>query len=108
VVALRWDDIDLTMGRLHVRRATGGDAKRASKQRSSAGSGLAQPALSAPSDIRRRRWRDLAPVLRDLQRQGLSLRGIGAELTNRKVPTLRGGAWHPQLVARVLQRIQAV
>jgi DNA invertase Pin-like site-specific DNA recombinase len=51
---------------------------------------------------------DLAPVLRDLQRQGLSLRGIAAELTKRKVPTLRGGAWHPQLVARVLQRLQAV
>ena len=26
VVALRWDDIDLTSGRLHVRRAKGGDA----------------------------------------------------------------------------------
>jgi integrase len=25
VVALRWDDIDLTTGRLHVRRAKGGD-----------------------------------------------------------------------------------
>ena len=26
MVALRWDDIDLTTGRLHVRRAKGGDA----------------------------------------------------------------------------------
>ena len=26
LVALRWDDIDLTTGRLHVRRAKGGDA----------------------------------------------------------------------------------
>ena len=26
IVALRWDDIDLTTGRLHVRRAKGGDA----------------------------------------------------------------------------------
>jgi len=26
VVVLRWDDIDLTTGRLHARRATGGDA----------------------------------------------------------------------------------
>jgi hypothetical protein len=51
---------------------------------------------------------DLAPVLRDLQQQGLSLRGIAAELTKRKVPTLRGGAWHPELVSRVLQRIRAV
>ena len=28
LVALRWDDIDLTTGRLHVRRAKGGDASR--------------------------------------------------------------------------------
>jgi integrase len=26
LVVLRWDDIDLTTGRLHVRRAKGGDA----------------------------------------------------------------------------------
>src|ERR1700680_1026663 len=26
IVALRWDDVDLTTGRLHVRRAKGGDA----------------------------------------------------------------------------------
>jgi DNA invertase Pin-like site-specific DNA recombinase len=38
---------------------------------------------------------DLAPVLRNLQQQGLSLRGIAAELTKRRVPTPRGGAWHP-------------
>jgi hypothetical protein len=30
------------------------------------------------------------------------------ELTRRKVPTPRGGAWHPQLVARVLLRVEAV
>jgi DNA invertase Pin-like site-specific DNA recombinase len=51
---------------------------------------------------------DLSPVLRNLQQQGLSLRGIAAELTKRKVPTLRGGMWHPQLVARVLERLEAV
>ena len=48
---------------------------------------------------------NLAPVLQDLQQQGLSLRGIAAELTKRKVPALRGGMWHPQLVARVLERL---
>jgi Recombinase len=48
---------------------------------------------------------DLAPVLRNLQQQGLSLRGIAAALTKRRVPTPRGGAWHPQLVARVLERL---
>jgi DNA invertase Pin-like site-specific DNA recombinase len=48
---------------------------------------------------------ELAPVLRDLKQQGLSLRGMAAELTKRRVPTARGGAWHPQLVARVLERL---
>jgi hypothetical protein len=47
----------------------------------------------------------LAPVLRDLQQQGFSLRGMAAELTKRRVPTQKGGAWHPQLVARVLERL---
>ena len=51
---------------------------------------------------------DLAPVLRDLKQQGLSLRGMAAELTKRRVPTPRGGAWHPQLVARVLERLEGV
>jgi hypothetical protein len=50
---------------------------------------------------------ELAPILRDLQQQGLSLRGIAAELTKRCVPTLGGGVWHPQLVARVLERLGA-
>jgi DNA invertase Pin-like site-specific DNA recombinase len=49
---------------------------------------------------------ELAPVLGDLKQQGLSLRGIAAELTKRRVPTPRGGAWHPQLVARVLERLE--
>jgi DNA invertase Pin-like site-specific DNA recombinase len=49
---------------------------------------------------------ELAPILRDLKQQGLSLRGIAAALTKRRVPTPRGGTWHPQLVARVLERLQ--
>jgi hypothetical protein len=36
----------------------------------------------------------------------LSLRSIAAELTKRRVPTPRSGAWHPQLVARVLERLE--
>jgi DNA invertase Pin-like site-specific DNA recombinase len=56
----------------------------------------------------RRRAAELAPVLRDLKQQGLSLRGMAAELTKRRVPTARGGAWHPQLVARVLERLEDV
>ena len=34
-----------------------------------------------------------------------SMRGIAVELDKRKVPTPRGGAWHPQLVARVVRRL---
>ena len=49
---------------------------------------------------------ELAPILRDLKQQGLSLRSIAAELTKRRVPTPRSGAWHPQLVARVLERLE--
>jgi len=33
------------------------------------------------------------------------MRGIAAELEKRKVETPRGGAWHPQLVKRVVQRL---
>ena len=49
---------------------------------------------------------ELAPILSDLKKQGLSLRAIAVELSKRKVPTPRGGAWHPQLVARVLERLE--
>jgi DNA invertase Pin-like site-specific DNA recombinase len=48
---------------------------------------------------------ELAPILRDLKNQGLSLRSIAAELTRIALPTPRGGAWHPQLVARLLARL---
>jgi hypothetical protein len=36
-----------------------------------------------------------APIIRQLQRDGYSMRGIAAELEKRKVQTPRGGAWHP-------------
>jgi DNA invertase Pin-like site-specific DNA recombinase len=49
---------------------------------------------------------ELGPVLCDLKKNGLSLRAMAAELTKRRVPTPRGGAWHPQLVARVLERLE--
>jgi DNA invertase Pin-like site-specific DNA recombinase len=51
------------------------------------------------------RAEQLAPVIRGLQRDGYSMRGIAAELDRRKVPTARGGRWHPQLVKRVIQRL---
>jgi DNA invertase Pin-like site-specific DNA recombinase len=48
----------------------------------------------------------IAPVIRELQRDGYSMRGIAGELNKRKIETPRGGAWHPQLVKRVVQRLE--
>ncbi len=46
----------------------------------------------------------LKPVVQPLVDQGLSMRDIASELTRRKIKTPRGGAWHPQLVSRVVER----
>jgi DNA invertase Pin-like site-specific DNA recombinase len=54
----------------------------------------------------RARAEQLAPVIRGLQHHGYSMRGIAVELEKRKVPTPRGGAWHPQLVSRIVQRLE--
>jgi hypothetical protein len=35
----------------------------------------------------------------------MSLRDMARELTKRKVPTPRGGRWHPQLVTRMVERL---
>jgi Recombinase len=51
------------------------------------------------------RAEQLAPVIGELQRDGYSIRGIAGELQRRKVPTPRGGSWHPQLVKRIVQRL---
>ena len=48
---------------------------------------------------------ELAPLIRELQQRGLTLAAIAAELAERKVPTPRGGVWHPQLVKRIVQRL---
>ncbi len=47
----------------------------------------------------------LRPVLRGFQAQGLSARGMAAELNRRGVPTPQGKQWHTQTVIRVMQRI---
>jgi DNA invertase Pin-like site-specific DNA recombinase len=49
---------------------------------------------------------DLRPVLRELQRHGItSLRGMASALNQRNIPTARGrGAWSAVQVARVLNR----
>jgi hypothetical protein len=48
----------------------------------------------------------LAPVIRELQGRGLSMRAIAAELAKRKVPTPKGGTWHPETVTRIVRRIE--
>jgi DNA invertase Pin-like site-specific DNA recombinase len=47
----------------------------------------------------------LKPILSELTNAGLSMRAIAAELTARGIPTVGGGAWHPQTVARVMERV---
>jgi DNA invertase Pin-like site-specific DNA recombinase len=51
------------------------------------------------------RAKQLAPLIRDFQKRGYSMRGIANELEKRKVLTPRGGAWHPQLVKRIVERL---
>jgi Recombinase len=51
------------------------------------------------------RAEQLAPVIHELQKRGYSMRGIAVELDKRKVETPRGGAWHPQLVTRIVKRL---
>ena len=54
------------------------------------------------------RANELSPIVRDLKKRGWSLRAIAAELSKRGIPTPRRGAWYPQLVARVLERLEEV
>jgi DNA invertase Pin-like site-specific DNA recombinase len=50
---------------------------------------------------------NIAPILFELKRKGLSARGIATELMARGVPTVKGGKWHPQTVLRAMRRIPA-
>jgi DNA invertase Pin-like site-specific DNA recombinase len=45
--------------------------------------------------------------MRDMQAAGQSIRAICAQLNAEGIPSKRGGAWHPQTVARVLTRQDA-
>ena len=53
------------------------------------------------------RAKKLAPVIRELQERGLSMRAIATELRKRKVPTPKGGTWHPELVTRGVRKVRA-
>lgn len=48
----------------------------------------------------------LAPVIRELHQRGLTLRAMAAELNKRKVDTPRGRKWHPETVARLIDRLR--
>jgi DNA invertase Pin-like site-specific DNA recombinase len=54
----------------------------------------------------RARAEQLASVIRE-SREGRSIRGIAVELEKQSMPSPRGGKWHPQLVKRVVQRLDA-
>lgn len=51
------------------------------------------------------RAKSLAPVLTELQAQGLSARAMAVALNQREVATPAGGRWHAQTVIRVLERL---
>jgi DNA invertase Pin-like site-specific DNA recombinase len=53
------------------------------------------------------RAEQLAPIVRELQAMVLTLRGMAAELTKRKIATPRGGRWHAQTVKLVIERLVA-
>ena len=50
------------------------------------------------------RARQLAPILAELRRTGMSARRIAAELAARGIATPSGGRWHAQSVLRVIGR----
>jgi hypothetical protein len=48
---------------------------------------------------------NVLPIIREAQKAGANtLRQIAEALNARGIPTARGGQWHPQSVANVLQR----
>jgi DNA invertase Pin-like site-specific DNA recombinase len=77
-------------------------AKERGVQLGRTGAEILAPKFRAEAKARAER---LAPIIRELQRDGHSMRAIAGELDRRKVPTPRGGAWHPQLVKRIVERL---
>jgi hypothetical protein len=62
--------------------------------------------VRSPTATAQVRAEQLAPVIRELQQRHYSMRGIAVELEKRKVETPCGGSWHPQLVKRIVQRLE--
>lgn len=72
---------------------------RQDEQREAARKGAARNAEKADTYAA-----NVLPLIEALQGQGLSLRGIAAELNARHVRTARGGDWHAATVRNVLAR----
>jgi Recombinase len=53
------------------------------------------------------RAKEIAPVLRELEAQGLSARRMATELNRRGVATPAGGQWYAQTVIRTKARVIA-
>jgi hypothetical protein len=52
---------------------------------------------------------ELVPVLAGLREEGISaVRRVAVALTERGIPTARGGPWHAREVQRLLVRIEAL
>jgi DNA invertase Pin-like site-specific DNA recombinase len=95
---------ELEAGLISERTKAALQAARARGQRLGVtGAGLAAR-WKAEADQRAQR---LAPIMRDMQRLGLSLNAMAAELTKWKIKTPRGGRWSAQTVKRVCERLPA-
>ena len=71
---------------------------------------LAQAGLRGAARNRERARENAEAIefaLKDLVEQGASLRKIAATLVERRIPTPRGGTWHPQTVKNALRLLPA-
>jgi 2,4-dienoyl-CoA reductase-like NADH-dependent reductase (Old Yellow Enzyme family) len=59
--------------------------------------------VKAQAQERAEAWRG---IVEPMHQAGSSLREIAAALNSAGVRTTRGGNWHPQAVARVVERLQ--
>jgi DNA invertase Pin-like site-specific DNA recombinase len=89
------------------------DALKAAKER---GVKLGNPdlraaAVKAAAAIQERKrlfHASVAPLITEMHRKGWTLYGIAKELNQRKIPTARGGWWHPATVSNILKEAATV
>ena len=90
----------------HERGAISARTKAALAAAKARGVKLGNPSLPAINKAAAdARVATLAPLIAELQGQGLSLRAIVAALNARKVPTASGGRWHLTSVKRLVDRL---